>query len=119
MAAKFELKHGGSGQFMFNLKAANGEVILTSELYKEKQGALSGIESVKVNAGEDIRYERKTAKNGQPFFVMKAANGEPIGKSEMYSSASAMDHGIQSVKKNAPTARIEDNTEKAVVAHAS
>src|SRR5262245_41322066 len=85
MSAKFEMKHGG-GQYMFNLKAANGEVILTSQMYKEKQGAVEGIASVKANASEDARFERKTAKNGQPFFVLKAANGETIGKSETYSS---------------------------------
>jgi uncharacterized protein YegP (UPF0339 family) len=110
MAAKFELKQGNSGQFMFNLKAGNGEVILTSELYKEKQSATNGIESVKKNAADDARFERKTAKNGQPFFVLKAANGETIGKSEMYSSASAMEHGIESVKKNAPAAKVDDIT---------
>ena len=109
MAAKFELKKGGSGQFMFNLKAGNGEVILTSEQYKDKQGAVSGIESVKANAADDVRYERKTAKNGQTYFVLKATNSQTIGRSEMYSSTSAMENGIQSVKKNAPTARIEDN----------
>jgi hypothetical protein len=108
MAAKFELKQSGSGQYMFNLKAGNGEVILTSELYKEKQSALNGIESVKANAAEDSHYERKTAKNGQPFFVMKAGNGEIIGKSETYSSTQAMENGIQSVKKNAPVASIHE-----------
>jgi len=112
MAAIFELKQGGSGQFMFNLKAGNGEVILTSELYKQKQGAIAGIESVKVNAGDDTRYERKTAKNGQPFFVLTATNGQIIGKSEMYSSVSAMENGIQSVKKNGPVAAIEDSTKQ-------
>lgn len=109
MAAKFELKKGGNGQFMFNLKAGNGEVILTSEQYKDKQGAVSGIESAKANAADDARYERKTAKNGQTYFVLKAANSQTIGKSEMYSSPSGMENGIQSVKKNAPAARIEDN----------
>lgn len=108
MAAKFELKLGGSGQFMFNLKAGNGEVILTSELYKEKSGALAGIESVKANAGEDARYERKTAKNGQMYFVLKASNGQTIGKSEMYFSAAAIENGIKSVMKNAPVSGIED-----------
>ena len=112
MVGKFDLKRGGSGQFMFNLKAGNGEVILTSELYKQKQGAIAGIESVKVNAGDDTRYERKTAKNGQPFFVLTATNGEIIGKSEMYSSVSAMENGIQSVKKNGPVATIEDSTKE-------
>jgi uncharacterized protein YegP (UPF0339 family) len=110
MAATFDLKQGGSGQFMFNLKAGNGEVILTSELYKQKQSAIAGIDSVKANAGDDARYERKTAKNGQPFFVLTATNGQIIGKSEMYSSVSAMENGIQSVKNNGPVAAIEDST---------
>jgi len=110
MAATFDLKQGGSGQFMFNLKAGNGEVILTSELYKQKQSAIAGIDSVKANAADDTRYERKTAKNGQPFFVLTATNGQIIGKSEMYSSVSAMENGIQSVKNNGPVATIEDNT---------
>ncbi len=64
MAAKFELKLSFSTQFFFNLKAANGQVILSSELYKAKSGALNGIESVKTNAPSDDRYERKTSVNG-------------------------------------------------------
>ena len=110
MAGTFDLKQGGNGQFMFNLKAGNGEVILTSELYKQKQSAIAGIDSVKANAGDDTRYERKTAKNGQPFFVLTATNGQTIGKSEMYSSVSAMENGIQSVKNNGPEAPIADST---------
>ena len=112
MAAKFDLKQGASGQFMFNLKAGNGEVILTSELYKQKQSAIVGIDSVKDNAGDDTRYERKTAKNGQAFFVLTATNGQIIGQSEMYSSVSAMENGIQSVKKNGPVATIQDSTKE-------
>jgi uncharacterized protein len=110
MAGTFDLKQGGNGQFMFNLKAGNGEVILTSELYRQKQSAITGINSVRVNAGDDTRYERKTAKNGQPFFVLTATNGEIIGKSEMYSSVPAMENGIESVKRNGPVAAIEDST---------
>lgn len=110
MSAKYELKKSTNGQFMFNLKAGNGEVILASELYVNKEGATGGIESVKGNSNDDARYERKKSKSGQPFFVLKAHNGEIIGKSEMYSSDSAMEHGIESVKKNGPVARIEDST---------
>jgi uncharacterized protein len=109
---KFDLKQGGSGQFMFNLKAGNGEVILTSELYKQKQSAIVGVDSLKADAGDDTRYERKTAKNGQAFFVLMATNGQIIGKSEMYSSASAMENGIQSAKKNGPVATIQDTTKE-------
>ncbi|MBL8867466.1 MAG: YegP family protein [Gemmataceae bacterium] len=110
MAAKYELKAGSKGQFHFNLKAGNGQVILSSESYGTKAAALAGIESVKKNAGDDARFERKTAKDGSPYFVLKAGNGEIIGKSEMYSSTSSMENGIASVKTNAGAA-VADLTE--------
>lgn len=110
MAGKFELKKSKSGQYMFNLIAANGQVILTSELYKAKSGAENGIESVRKNAGNDANYERKTSSKNEPYFVLKAANKEIIGTSEMYSSAASMENGIASVKTNAPGAKVEDLT---------
>ncbi len=110
MAGKFDLKKSPSGKFMFNLKAGNGQIILTSELYESKSAAENGIESVKKNAGDDGRYERKESKKGEPFFVLKAANGQVIGKSEMYSGNSAMENGIESVKTNGPSAEVANNT---------
>ena len=106
MAGKFEIKEGGSGKFRFNLKAGNGQIILSSESYETKQGAEKGIESVRKNASDNNRYERKTAKNDESFFVLKAGNGEPLGRSETYSSTSAMENGIESVKKNALDAEV-------------
>lgn len=106
MAAKFEIKPGNSGKYHFNLKAGNGETILTSQSYNDKSGAKNGVESVKKNAPNDDRYERKTAKDASPYFVLKAGNGEIVGTSEMYSSTSAMENGIASVKKNAPDAEV-------------
>ena len=109
MPGTFELKPAAGGEkYMFNLKAGNHEIILSSEMYESKSAAKNGIESVKKNAPDDARYERKDSKSGQPFFVLKAGNGEVIGKSEMYSSASARDNGIESVKKNAPTAEVKE-----------
>ena len=110
MSAHYELKAASGNQFMFNLKAANGEIILTSETYKAKEGALNGIESVRKNSPNDEQFERKTSKSSQPFFVLKAKNHEIIGESEMYSSESAMEKGIESVKKNGPTATLNDLT---------
>ena len=55
------------------------------------------------------KFVIKKGKSG-PYFVLKAANGEAIGKSESYSSESAAKSGIESVKKNAPSAKIEDQT---------
>ena len=109
MAGKFVLTKGTT-QFHFVLKAGNGETILSSESYTSKAGAQTGIASVRENAPKDERYLRKTASNGQPMFNLKAANGEIIGTSETYSSTSARDNGIESVKANAPTAPIEDKT---------
>ena len=81
-------------------------LILSSEAYETKQGAEKGVESVRKNAPEDSHYERKEAKNGEAYFVLKAGNGEPIGRSETYSSTGAMENGIESVKKNAPDAEV-------------
>ncbi|MGH7782304.1 MAG: YegP family protein [Candidatus Binatia bacterium] len=108
MAGKFELKTGASGKYHFNLKAGNGQIILTSETYDSHEGAKSGIESVRKNAPDDGNYERKTSSKGDPYFVLKAGNGQTIGKSEMYSSESAMENGIESVKTNAPDAAIAE-----------
>ncbi|HXO22883.1 MAG TPA: YegP family protein [Thermoanaerobaculia bacterium] len=110
MAAKFEIKKATDGQFYFHLKAANGELILASELYKAKSGAENGIASVKTNAPQDARYDRRVAANGKHYFVLKAANHEIIGTSQQYSSAPAMENGISSVKDNAPSAPISDLT---------
>jgi uncharacterized protein YegP (UPF0339 family) len=111
MAGKFDLKKGKSGQFMFNLKAGNNQIILTSEQYRDKAGALNGIEAVRKNAGKDANYEIKKAKNGQPYFVLKAGNNQVIGSSEMYSSVSSLTGGMLSVKINAKTAKVVDLTE--------
>lgn len=107
---KFEIKTDKSGQFRFNLKAGNGQVILSSEAYTTKAACENGIESVKTNSQDDNRFERKTAKDGSPYFNLKASNGQVIGASEMYSSTSAMENGIASVKSNAPGADVDDNS---------
>ena len=110
MAGTFDLKKNDSGKYMFNLKAGNGQIILTSQLYESKSSALNGIESVRKNAGDDAQYERKTTSGGEPFFVLTATNGRTIGKSESYNAAAGMENGIASVKANAPYAKLADNT---------
>jgi uncharacterized protein YegP (UPF0339 family) len=109
MAGKYRLHRSGS-QFHWDLKAGNGEPILSSERYISKQSALNGIQSCRENSPLDARYERRTGVNGQAYFVLKASNGETIGTSEMYSSIAARDNGIASCKQNGPTAPVEDNT---------
>lgn len=110
MAGTFDLRRSSDKQYYFLLRAPNVETILRSERYKAKASALNGIQSVRTNAPIDERYERKTSSAKQPYFVLKAANYEIIGTSEMYSSNAARDNGIASVKANAPGAQLVDNT---------
>ncbi|NLG73143.1 MAG: YegP family protein [Chloroflexi bacterium] len=110
MPAQYKLRKSSNGQFYFSLTAENNEPILASEMYKSKDGALKGIESVRVNSPEDSRYVRNTSSDGKYYFVLRAANNEPIGRSEMYSSKQGMENGIQAVKRVGPNAPVSDET---------
>lgn len=106
---KFEIKKDKAGEFRFNLKARNGQVILSSEGYKAKPSCMNGIESVRKNSQLDELFERKETATGHRF-NLKSTNGQVIGTSEVYTTLNAMENGITSVKKNAPDAGIEDNS---------
>lgn len=110
MAGYYELKQMSNGNVMFTLKAGNHQVILTSQGYKEKRSALAGIESCRKNGVNDARFDRKTAKDGSPFFNLTATNGQVIGASEMYSAVAAMENGINSVKTNCGSETVKDLT---------
>jgi len=104
----YEIKTDAAGKFRFNLKAGNGQVILSSQGYASRADALNGIASVQKHAPDDGNFERKDSSRGEPYFVLKANNGVVIGQSEMYSSTVARDTGIASVQKNGPSADVKD-----------
>ena len=106
MAGKFEIYTDKAGEFRFRLKASNGQAILASEGYKDKSGCMNGIESVKKNAPDDARYERKQGASGKFMFNLKAGNHQIIGTSQSYESEASRDNGIESVKKSAPDAEV-------------
>lgn len=108
MAGKFEVYEDKGGDYRFRLKAGNGEIILSSEGYSSKAACMNGVESVKKNAPDDGRYEKKETSAGNFMFNLKAANHQVIGTSQSYKSASGRDNGIESVKKNAPDASVVD-----------
>jgi uncharacterized protein len=107
---KFVITTRKNGEYQFSLKAGNGQEILGSEGYTTKSACQNGIESVKKNSQDDARFERLESKNGKWYFNLKATNGQIIASSEMYESASARDNGIESVKKNAPDADVDDQS---------
>ena len=98
MSGKFEIDKASNDQFIFRLKAGNGEIILASEQYTTKSACENGIDSVRKNSTADDN------------FVLKAANHQVIGQSQMYKSADGMENGIASVAANAPTAVLVDLT---------
>lgn len=110
MAGKFEIYKDKAGEFRFRLKAGNGQIILASEGYKAKTSCKNGIESVRKNSQHDARFERTETKTGKARFNLKATNGQVIGTSESYESVKARDNGIASVAKNAPDAKVDDQT---------
>jgi len=105
---KFVIDIRKNGDFHFNLKAGNGQVILSSQGYSSKDGCLNGIESVKKNAADESKFEKSVSSNGKFYFNLKAGNGQIIGSSEMYESEASRDNGIASVQKNAPDASVEE-----------
>lgn len=105
---KFVVSTRKNGEFQFNLKADNGQTILSSEGYSSKAGCMNGIESVKKNSQSQDNFERKVSSNGKHYFNLKASNGQVIGTSEMYESEEGMVNGIASVIKNAHNAEIAE-----------
>lgn len=119
---KFVVKETKTG-IKFDLKAGNGEVIATSEVYSSKAACLNGIESVKKNAAvaeiedqtvtpvvekKNPKFEVYTDKAGEIRFRLTATNGQTIAVSEGYTAKASALNGIDSVKKNAPEAAIEE-----------
>ena len=119
MAGKFIITTTKNGEFTFNLKAGNGEIILTaSETYTSMSACENGINSVKKNALAAVedqtreesvsnpKYELYQDKAGEFRLRMKAANGQNIGKSEGYKAKASAKKGIASIGKNAPDAPV-------------
>ena len=117
---KFVVKETATG-IKFDLKASNGEVIATSEVYTSEAACLKGIESVKTNACAPVedqtveevvevkhpKYELYTDKAGEFRFRLKARNGKVIGTSEGYTAKAGCLNGIESVRANAAEAETE------------
>jgi uncharacterized protein YegP (UPF0339 family) len=105
---KFVISKRTNDEYQFNLKAQNGEIILTSQGYSTKASCENGIESVRTNAVDGSNFDRNKSTNNKDYFNLKAGNHQIIGTSEMYENTSGMETGIASVMKNAPLATIED-----------
>lgn len=117
---KFVVKNVATG-IKFDLKAGNGEVIATSEVYTSKSACLNGVESVRKNAPvaaledqtvegyaeeKNPKFEVFKDKQGEYRFRLKARNGEIIATGEGYVAKASCLNGVESVRKNAPEAPV-------------
>ena len=117
---KFVIKRTNTG-VKFDLKAGNGEVIATSEVYTSDSACKSGVESVKKNAliaavedqtvegyetEKNPKFEIYQDKAGEYRFRLKATNGQVIATGEGYKALASCKNGVESVKKNAPDAEV-------------
>ena len=117
---KFVIRNVASG-IKFDLKATNGQVIATSEVYETKAACENGIESVRKNApiaaiedqtvegfetATNPKFELYADKAGEFRFRLKARNGQIIATSEGYVTKASCENGIESVRKNAPEAEV-------------
>ena len=118
--SKFVIRNVPSG-IKFDLKATNGQVIATSEVYNSEAACRKGIASVQKNApvagvenqtveGYEVlthpKFEMYQNKAGEYRFRLKATNGQVIATSEGYTAKAGCLNGIESVQKNAPVAEI-------------
>jgi len=110
MPAKFEIMKRRAGKYTFNLLAPNGIIILTSEYLPSKADVISNIEAVKRYASNNGSYQRRSDDGDGTYFVLKGADGNILGRSKPYLSATGLEKGITSVKRNAPRAVVKDWT---------
>ncbi len=119
---KFVIKQAKTGP-KFDLKATNGQVIASSQIYKARKYCLAGIRSVIKNApGANLedqtvegfetqkcpKFEVYTDKKGEYRFRLKATNGQIIATGEGYVKKTSCLNGIESIRKNSQDAAIED-----------
>ncbi|HHG86258.1 MAG TPA: DUF1508 domain-containing protein [Bacteroidetes bacterium] len=105
---KFVIFTGSDGKYYYNLKAANGESIMTGRGYSSRHAVLHGIAHVMENGLEEIRFTRKISANEKPYFQLRAKSGRVIGWSELYESRQGRDKGIKAVQRAVMHGRVMD-----------
>lgn len=112
--ADFLIQNSKDGQIYFTLRASNHEVVLTSETYTTLAAANNGIAAVRTAAQLPSNFKVMLSRREEPYFVLRSANHEIIGTSEMYSSTAARDEGITACQRAAREAVVVDRRVRGV-----
>jgi hypothetical protein len=94
---RFEVFRGLDGKSYFHLRAKNGEIVLQSQGYSSRARATAGVKSVQTNGVLASRYTVLPAVDGRFYFLVKAANGQTIARSQLYATKSNADRGVETV----------------------
>jgi uncharacterized protein len=108
--SKFLISLRKNGEYQFSVITDNGQVMMVSEGYTSMAACYNGIESVRKNALDVIKFDRKISSNGKYYFNLKAGNGQIIGTSIMYENENSRDIGMKFVVDNIQNSTIEDQT---------
>ena len=110
MGAVFALTRNEEGKFAFTFTTLEGQLILTSQTYDDKETAINRINAVRHLGRQDRSYEPRTADDGEVYLVLKNRKKEVIGQSERYPDSEALPRVIALAKANVRGARFDDLT---------
>ena len=111
---KFVINKKSNGEFQFDFIDKRGKVILSSGGYTRKLMCLKGIDSVRRNSQDNIKFFRKTSRDNETYFNLKAFNGKIIGVSKMFKDRLTRDKGIETLQRKSPAALIEDRSKQSI-----
>ncbi len=104
----FIVKREENGHYYVTLKAKGGHIILNSVRHPSKSSCKNGIEIIRANASDKLKYEYKKTFDGKFYFRLKSVHGEVLGNSKIYETAEHRNVGIETVRKIAPFASVID-----------
>ncbi len=110
-SGQIEIKNKPSGKLFYSYLSPDKNPIFSSDVYHNLASLHNSIESLKLNAKHDYRYDRRTTKAGQFYFTVKAANGEILVTSQFFNSADDVENTIKLVATNVENAEVIDSTQ--------
>lgn|SRR5574344_41396 len=105
---KFIVTACGNGEYQFNLKASNGQIVLTGAICKTKIDCLTAIKSVQKNVAVKSRFAVREDGGGRWYFELRSSGGRVLGTSQLYSSERSLRLGIETVVFNAGDSQVFD-----------
>jgi len=104
----FIVKKEEDGHFYVTLKVKGGHIMLHGIRHLSKSSCKDGIEIIRANATDNLKYEYKKTFDGKFYFRLKSVHGEVLGSSKIYETAEHRNTGIETVRRIAPFARVID-----------